>query len=151
MVWVPLKSTAFPVAVVTLTSLTRDVPLVNPIDFKPAVAPVVTILTPVTWVTFLIVTVPEICGRALKAVVVLLLSVGRATVAAGGVLPPVKPKNVSKFVATVPWPTSQLPLPDRSSASPAVVVPVYTNTFWFVLRLIALLAEARLLTGPGFL
>src|SRR5204863_7696794 len=85
----------------------------------------------------------------LKAVVGSLLSVGRATVVAGGALPPVKPKNVSKFAATVPWPTSQLPLPDRSSASPAVVVPVYTNTLWPVLRLIALFAEARLLKGPG--
>ena len=32
----PLKSTAFPVAVVTLTSLTRDVPLVKPADFNTA-------------------------------------------------------------------------------------------------------------------
>src|SRR5437762_4971938 len=98
MVWVPLKSTAFPVAVVTLTSLTRDVPLVKPADFKPGVAPVVTILTPVTLSLFLIVTVPEICGRAPKAVAGSLLSVGRATVPAGGVMA----KKPSKLGAIVP-------------------------------------------------
>ena len=122
MVFAPLKSTAFPLADVTLTSLTNDTlaTLLKPFEVKPVLAPVTTMLTPVTWVMFLIVTVPEIVGRAAKAVAGVLFSVGRVTVPAGGVTL----KKLSKLVATVPWPTSQSLLAARSSTSPAVVVPV---------------------------